>query len=277
MLADPRTPNAEAVLASLDEGIKYAFSETDAARAWARLCTPEDVVALKINCISGLMYSHPVVVGAIVQRLQDIGVPAQNIVVWDRTSGEMARCGYDISREGAGVRYYGTDGAYDEWVQHRSVATRLSKVLTQTAQVLINVPVLKDHGGAGVTLAMKNHYGSVANPGDLHGDWCNQAAELSDVPRIRSMTRLIVADCTRALFDGGPGGRPETIWPAQALLVSTNPVAADAIGLEMLDAKRAEEGLDPLRPRAKHVATAAQIGLGPNNRADMSVLEITAG
>lgn len=277
ILADPLTPKTEAVLACLDEGIKHAFSEGDAARAWARVCTPEDVVALKINCISGLMYSHPVVVGAIVQRLQDIGVPAQNIIVWDRTSGEMARCGYEISREGGGVRYYGTDGAYDEWVQHRAVSTRLSKIISQTAQVLINVPVLKDHGGAGVTLAMKNHYGSVANPGDLHGDWCNQAAELSDVPRIRSMTRLIIADCTRALFDGGPGGRPDTVWQPEALLISTNPVATDAIGLEMMDAKRAEEGREPLRPRAKHVATAAEIGLGPNNRAEMSVLETAVG
>jgi uncharacterized protein (DUF362 family) len=274
MLSDAYTPSAAAVLASLDEGVKHVFSETDAAKAWAKVCSPDDVVCIKVNCISQLIYSHPVVVGAIVERLQDIGVKGENIIVWDRTSGELARSGYQIRREGSGVRCYGTDGAYDEWLQHRGVSTRLSRIITQQATAMINVPILKDHGGAGITLAMKNHYGSIANPSDMHADHCNPAcAYISDIPAIRDKTRLVVVDATRALFDGGPGGRPEAIWPAKTLIVSTNPVAADAIGLEILDSKRAEGGLEPVRPRAKHIATAAQIGLGPNNRGGMSVLE----
>ncbi|MCD6352015.1 MAG: DUF362 domain-containing protein, partial [Armatimonadetes bacterium] len=278
MLADPHTPSSQAVLDSLDTAIKYVFGEEDAAKAWAHVCGPDDTVAIKVNCISRLIFSHPVVVAAIVQRLQDLGVPAEKIIIWDRSTGELARSGYEIRREGKGVRCYGTDGAYDEWLQHRSISTRLSKILTQTATVLINVPILKDHGGAGVTLAMKNHYGSVANPGDLHANNCDPAiAHLSDVPVIRTKTRLVVLDATKGLYNGGPGGRPEAIWPAQTLIVSANPVATDAIGLEMIDAKRAEHGMGPVRPRAKHVATAAQIGLGPNNRADMSVLETTVG
>lgn len=278
MLADPRTPNYQAVLVTLDAAVKHVFGETDAAAAWAKVCTADDVVGIKVNCISKLISSHPVVVRAIVQRLKDLGVPEHNIIIWDRSSGELARAGYEIRREGTGVRCYGTDGAYDDWMQHRSISIRLSKILSQTITVLINVPVLKDHGGAGVTLSMKNHYGSVSNPNQLHAGHCDPGIpHLNDVPAIKDKTRLVVVDATRGLFNGGPRGRPEAIWPTQTLIVSTNPVAADAIGLEIIDAKRAQEGLPSVRPRASHVATAASIGLGPNDRAAMNVLETEVG
>jgi len=53
--------------------------------------------------------------------------------------------------------------------------------------------VLKDHGTAGVTLSMKNHYGSVDNPGSLHGGQCDPyIPELNNVPDIKDKTRLIV-------------------------------------------------------------------------------------
>ena len=45
----------------------------------------------------------------------------------------------------------------------------LSSILTKMCTYLINVPVLKDHSIAGVTLSMKNHYGTIDNPGSLHG------------------------------------------------------------------------------------------------------------
>lgn len=278
MLADAITPDLAAVLATLDEGVKYIFGESDAARAWARVCGSQDVVALKVNCISGLMYSHPIVVQAITQRLQEIGVPGENIIVWDRTSGELSRAGYKIRREGVGVWCYGTDGAYDEWIQHRSVSTRLSKILSQIATVLINVPILKDHGGAGVTVAMKNHYGSISNPGAMHSSYCNPAcAHINDIPAIRDKTRLVVVDATRALFRNGPGGSPDAVWLAQTLIISQNPVATDTLGMRMIDAKRAEQGMELTEPHAGYIVTAAQIGLGPNNPADMSVLETAVG
>jgi uncharacterized protein (DUF362 family) len=278
MLADPTTPRREAVLAALDAGLCHVFGEKDPAQAWRKVCTPTDVVAIKVNCISGLIYSHPVLAQAIAQRLTDIGVPAENIIIWDRTSGELARSGYQINRDGPGVRCYGTDGAYDDWLAHRSIRTRLSKIITQAASVIINVPVLKHHGSSGVTLAMKNHYGSIANPGDLHANNCDPGIpELNDIPAIREKTRLIVVDAVRGLFDGGPGGRPDQVWPAQTLIISANPVAADALGLEIIDAARRQRGLPSLASQAHHIATAAQLGLGPNQRAGMNVLELELG
>jgi hypothetical protein len=55
--------------------------------------------------------------------------------------------------------------------------------------------LLKDHGRAGITASMKNHYGSVDKPGNLHGGQCNPyVAELNNIPEIRDKTRLIMKD-----------------------------------------------------------------------------------
>ncbi len=277
MMADERTPRREAVLAALDAAVKHVFGETDAAKAWAKVAASDDVVAIKVNCISGLIYSHPVVAMAIAQRLMDVGVKAENIIIWDRSNGELARAGYTINVDGPGVRCYGTP-SYDNWIRHRSVNTRLSKIITQTASAIINLAVLKDHGGAGVTLTMKNHYGSISNPGALHANNCDPAIpDLNDIPAIKNKTRLCVIDATRGVYRGGPRGRPDAIWAEQALIVSANPVAADALGLEMLNNKRQQVGLGSLTQKAHHIATAAQIGLGPNDRAQMDVLETAVG
>ncbi|MBC7287724.1 MAG: DUF362 domain-containing protein [Armatimonadetes bacterium] len=277
MMADETTPNREAVLLALDAAVKHVFGEDDARKAWEKVCATDDVVAIKVNCISGLIFSHPVVAMAIAQRLMDIGVPAENIIIWDRSNGELARAGYTINTGGQGVRCYGTP-AYDEWIEHRGIRTRLSKIITQTASAIINLAVLKDHGSSGVTLTMKNHYGSIANPGDLHGNDCDPGIPyLNDIPAIRDKTRLCVIDATRGNYRNGPGGRPDAIWAEQALIVSANPVAADALGLEILDRKRAQVGLGSLAQKAHHIATAAQIGLGPNERSKMNVLETAVG
>ncbi len=272
-----QTVPQDAIFACLDAGMKHVFGVTDPAKAWQQVAKPADVVAIKASCISGLIYTHPVLVAAIVQRLTGVGVVPENIIIYERDSGELSRSGFKMNRDGPGVRCYGTDGAYEDWLQHRDIRIRLTKILTQTATVLINVPIVKNHG-CGITFSMKNHYGTVANPGDLHGGNCNPAcAQLADVPVIQSKTRLIIGDCISGCFDQGPGGRPDTVWPCGALIVTQNMVAADAIGLELIDIERKRRGMSPMTPNAGYILSASQLGLGPNDRAHMDVLETQVG
>src|SRR5208282_4069593 len=78
----------------------------------------------------------------------------------DRANRELDRVGYKLSNTGNGVRILGTDSkeaGYEETISEFGVVkTQLSKLLTRTCDCMINVPVLKDHEIAGVTLAMKN-------------------------------------------------------------------------------------------------------------------------
>ena len=253
----------------LTAGIKALFGVEEPTRAWRKLFKPDDVVGIKINCIAGPNLStHPVVVAAIVSELRKVPIPPENIIIWDRKNRELRRAGYNINVKGPGVRRYGTDAAgYEEKASAKgSFSGRLSKILTRRITALINVPVLKDHGGAGVTIAMKNHYGSFHNPGRHHGSLCDPyIADLNSLDEIRAKTRLVVCDATRALCNGGPGYKPAFAWRYSGLLLSTDPVALDTVGTKIINERRAEAGLPVLAEAGRHprqLASAAERGLG---------------
>jgi len=63
----------------------------------------------------------------------------------------------------------------------------------------------------------------------------------------------------------------------RSLIVSTNPVAADAVGRDLIDQQRRRNGLPSIRDRAHHIETAAAWGLGPNKAPGISVIRLEAG
>ena len=167
----------------------------------------------------------------------------------------------------------GTDGDYGPVTESHSWRGRLSNILRR-ATALINVPILKDHGIAGVTLALKNHLGTCDNPGSLHPNHGNPGiADLNAHPEIAKKTRLVVCDATRAVYNGGPRFRPRFAWAPNMIMVSTDPVALDSFGLEVIDRARKKAGLGSVAPRAGHIGTAQRRGLG---MADLSRVRIVA-
>jgi uncharacterized protein (DUF362 family) len=239
-------------------------------------------VGLKVNTLGGRgLSSNLQLVEAICERLQEAGTKAGDIVVWDRDSNELEHSGFHLSTGASGVQCFGTDRVdYEpELVTHGSVGSRLSRILTQRCNVLINVPVLKDHDGAGVTIAMKNMYGVIHNPNKYHPNGCNPyIADLNMLPEIRSRMRLTICDATTAQYEGGPAFKPEYSWRHNALIVSQDPVALDYTGWQIIERKRAEKGLKTLQAegRAPHyIATAADAGhqLGTNDPSRITVAE----
>ena len=155
----------------------------------------------------------------------------------------------------------------------------MSKILTQKITALINIPFLKDHGVAGVTCAMKNHYGSIRNPGDYHGNNCDPfIAEVNSIPAIKNKTRLIICDALKPLANGGPNFNSEFVWEHRSIHIGADPVAFDFLGWQVIDARRQEIGLPTLadagRP-PKWLATAASMGLGTNDPARMEIIRKT--
>jgi len=270
----------QAVAELLDHSLT-ALTELDTPQqAWSRLFQPNDVVAIKVNCLAGLpLASHPEVVDAIVAGLRSAGVPEGNIIIFDRISRELIKCGFQIKGPGEGVQCYGTDvvGYDDEPTVVMSVGSCFSRVISEQATAIINVPVLKDHDLAGLTGALKNHYGSIHNPNKLHLEHCwPYIADLNCAPQIRNKHRLVVFDALYACYEGGPGYKPETTVQYGALMAATDPVAADAVALDLLEQLRAAYKLPPImsEERApKWIATAAdkQHGLGV---ADLKAIEL---
>jgi uncharacterized protein (DUF362 family) len=245
----------------VDAAVAASVGAPNAAEAYKLLFKPDDAVAIKVNSAGGIRLStRPHVVRAIVDGLKRAGLKESSLIIFDRSDGELAAAGFHISDSGDGPRCYGTDhegiGCGETEYEEGKVKARISKIITDRCSALINVPILKDHGGSGVTLAMKNHYGSI---------------------QIRSKTRLIVMDAIYCCYDGGPIYTPGRQWYDNSIWASTDPVATDRIGAEVIDGKRKEQGLRSLadtgRP-AKHIDTAGAMGLGVADKERISVQDL---
>jgi len=223
-------------------------------------------------------------VEAVVGGLRQAGVPEGRIIVWDKDDADLKRAGYPIQR-GRGVAVYGTIGGryspgYEEEIRFAGehVGSCFSRILTEQVTALVNVPVLKDHDIAGVTLGLKNWFGAIHNPNKYHDNLCDPyIAELSTHPTIRDTLRLVVMDATTLQYDGGPSARPESALAFGGLLVACDPVAADAYGVSLIEAERRRAGLPGLaevgRP-PRHVSTAGRLGVGSDDLSHIEVVNI---
>lgn len=253
--------------------------------AWTKLLSPskDDVIGIKISCIGGRNCSTSrTLVNEIIQSLKSIGVAEQNIIVWDRRNDELEKCGFTINNTTSGVRCYATlptTGFSEKAFTVSGTDLSFSKILSEQISILINVPILKDHGAAGMTAALKNHYGSFNNPWKFHGNYCSPyVAEINALPPIREKTRLILCDAFRPLCHGGPSDRPQYRWNYGGVLAATDPVALDAIGWRIIEEQRQAIGLRPLAAEGrepKYIQDAAQLKLGVADPAQIAVLTET--
>jgi uncharacterized protein (DUF362 family) len=277
------TVDPQRMLALADRAMQALFDRDRPVDAWRKLVRPGETVSLKVNSLGGRGISTNIhLVEAICERLQEAGVKASNIVVWDRDSDEMERAGFHLAIGGDRVQCYGTDrvGYEQNLSAWGSVGSCLSKILTRNCSILINVPVLKDHDGAGVTIALKNMYGVIHNPNKYHPDGCNPfVADVNMLPEIRSRMRLTICDASTAMYEGGPGFKPEHSWNCNVLLASTDPVALDYTGWQIIERKRAEKGWKTLEAEERaprYIATAAdgEHRLGTNDPKKISLIEV---
>jgi uncharacterized protein (DUF362 family) len=268
------------LLSLLDQAMQHLFQTTDPFLAWARIVRRGQRVALKVNTLGGRgLSTHPALVEAVCSRLLAAGIAARDIVVFDRDTQELARAGFRIAAGGNGVQCYGSDrvGFTEDLFTFGSVGSRLSRILTERCDVLINLPVLKDHDGAGVSLALKNMYGVIHNPNKYHPNGCDPyIADLNMLPELRARLRLHICDATTACYEGGPAFKPEFTWRPNALIVSQDPVALDTVGWQAIERKRAEKGLKTLEAvqrLPRYLATAAdsehRLGMHDLRRIDL--------
>ena len=273
------------MLGLLDRAMQSFYGTADAMSSWKKLVRPGQVVGLKVNTIAGPGLSTNVTFAqAICERLQQSGIKPGNIIIWDRTNRELDHAGFRLSSDPNKVRVIGTDssgyGYEDAHEKFGSVSCPLSKILTRTCDVVINLPLLKDHSGAGVTLSMKNMYGVIRNPNDCHANGCNPGvADVNSLPGIRSKVIFTIADLTTVGYEGGPGFRPDYAWKHNGVMVARDPVAIDYTGWRIIERKRAEKGLKTLEAAGRvprYIATAAdaQHRLGTDDPRSISVVEL---
>jgi uncharacterized protein (DUF362 family) len=263
----------------LDRAMQASFDCDSPLEAWKKVVRPGEVVGLKVNCLGGRgIATHTELVEAITERLRQAGIT--QIVIWDRQNSDLERARFKIVERGAGLRCFGNDvlGFEENLATFGKAGSLLCRTLTQVCDAVINLPVLKDHGIAGVTMALKSFFGAIHNPNKYHLDVGDPyVADVYMLPPIRQKVRLTICDAIAPQYEGGPSYMPQWSWPHNGLLVARDPVALDYTGWQIIERKRAEKGMKSLaamRREPKYIATAERHGIGTNDPRRIEVQEI---
>jgi hypothetical protein len=318
----------DAVRDMVGRGMMDLTGAPDPTAAWRSFFEPGDVVGVKVNPVGApLAISSHELVHEVAAGLRAAGVRPEDIVIFDRYRAQFIRAGY-LKNLPEGVRWDASVEDYDDVqlaiegydpdayremdlvsvgrhdpADPRARRSHLSLIVSRKVQKIINLPVLKDHGSAGVTLALKNmSHGFVNNVARSHASASTNACNtfipaICSMPQIRSKVVLHILDGLRGIFEGGPSGRMNTVFDHHALYFATDPVAMDRIGWEIIDAKRASKALPPVAesrwqpPRndeehrrnsfrqPEHIELSAALGLGvfDRERIDFRKLDLSAG
>jgi len=271
------------LLQLLDRAVQGVSDANSPIEAWKKIVKPGEVVGLKVNCLAGRGASTSVVlVDAVCERLQQAGIRAGDIVVWDRLNSDLESAGFRPSSRAGRIRYIGNDeaGYENDLAAFGEAGSLLSTTLTRTCNAVINLPILKDHGIVGVTMALKNFFGAIHNPNKYHSNGGDPyVADVYMLPPIRQKVRLTICDAIAPQYEGGPSFMPHWSWPFHGLIASRDPVALDYTGWQIIEGKRAEKGLPTLRSLRRepvYIARAAdaQHRIGTNDPGLIDRMEI---
>ena len=296
------TASPSVVAAMLSAGIRALTGASNDRDAWAHFISPRDVVGLKVNC-SGApkINSNPELVAAIISNLMALDIPAQNIYIYDRFENQLRMVNFR-PHVPAGVQIAGAEDrrgsilGYDPYTYvevdffgEDDTRSNLIRLVSEKFTKVINVPTMKEHRAAGVTGCLKNlGYGNFSNVARSHRwektNTYSFIGTLDSVSTLRSKTVLNIADGLRSLWQGGPFLQDERFlfFPKQ-ILVGTDPVAMDHYLIDLIEARRRQEGAPSLFDRSRshlrhgpeldpnfnsfirepgHVEYASQLGLG---------------
>jgi len=262
---DGQRVDATRVNELLAKALKRLTDEESLVAALGRFVRSGDRVGIKHSVM--MTPVHEELLWALWEALEAVGVPAASVITWDRDQGHR---GYRAG-EPAAV-------SYD--------ADHVATICSEFATVLLNVPGLKSHWVAGLGACLKNWAGAVSGldirdqnntPWPIHGDSCADIGMLQAHPSIQGKLRLCVVDALRPLCHGGPQVNPQYLWNYGGIIVGTDAVAVDRVGLDIIQKRRNEvRGEEwPLSPPPKHIATAAaKYHLGEANLDRIEVVEV---
>ena len=214
-------PNPETIQHMLDDGVRTLLEIADTPDAWHHLIKPDDIVGIKTN-VWAYLPTPKELEEAIARRVIDSGVSKDRI----RLDARGAR---------------------------KSLAG---------CTALINARPLRTHHWSGIGGCLKNYIMFVRFPFRYHSNACADLGHIWTLPIVKGKTRLNVLVVLRPLFHGrGPHHYdPQYVWDYKGLLISSDPVALDAVGVQLLSAKRRDYfGEDPPFPKRTHHVTYADV------------------
>jgi hypothetical protein len=274
---DQRDP--EVMAGMVNKGLLAYTGEKTPADAWRQFFQPGMRVGLKVNLLGRpRIYTARELTDAMTAGALLAGVKPADIVVWDRHGSHFGPTVYKPGPGTLGERIQ-VGGRYDSQNALRASGglAPIDTIVTQETDVTVNLPVLKDHSGAGVTLSLKNiAFGCYDHHDGAHGGDCDPFIGEAYAHFVKT-TRvpLIVLDATLACFDGGPAPHDAgSLWRENAIYVATDPVALDVVCRRVIMDKRVAVGRSDKTRQCHHIETAAEKGLGVGDPARIDLVTV---
>jgi len=212
--------------------------------------------------------TNPLLIKRIVQHCYQAG--AKEVLVFDNTCDTWTKCYKD-----SGIEKYvksargkmvpgNTEGYYQEIELARGKRLKKVKVheLVLDSDVFINVPILKSHDAAKLTISMKNLMGVIWDRRYWHRNDLNQC--IADYATYSRKPDLVVVDAYNVMMKNGPRGVSKSdVVKMKAQIVTTDMVAADAAAAKIF-------GVDPASIRYIRLAHEMHAG-----NIDLSKLNIS--
>jgi uncharacterized protein (DUF362 family) len=185
--------------------------------------------------------TNPKLISALVKHCLKAG--AQKVTVFDHTCDNWQKCytssGIEAAVKAAGgtivpandERYYNSEIALPQGVTLKKA--KIHEAMAD-ADIWFNVPVLKNHGGAKLSCAMKNYMGIVWDRRIFHQNDLQQC--IADVCTWTKKPALNIVDAYRIMHQNGPQGKSAAdVATVKSLIASTDIVAADTAALRFFN------------------------------------------
>jgi hypothetical protein len=296
-------PDENVVQTMVNLAITNFTGKATAVEAWRSLVSTQDVVGIKVFSAAGeLSGTRPIVVAAVIHGLLDAGLPATNIIIWDKHADDLRAAGFFKLAAQLGVRvagavetgydptnFYNPDNAVvgnllygdlefgkkGEGVGRKSFVSML--VSRQITKIISIAPLLNENeiGACGQLYSLA--LGGVDNTFRFESDADRLAVAVPEIYALPALGDRVALDITDALigqYEGSSRGLLQYSFVLDQLWFSRDPVALDTLAIKELEHERRALDAPEFKPNLELYANAALLQLGVNDTNKIRVEKI---
>ena len=218
--------------------------------------------------------TNPLLVAALVKQCKAAG--AKEVLVFDHTCNNWQKCYENSGIEAAVIAAGGRMVPGNDESMYRTVelpkgvnlkSTKIHEAILD-CDVWFNMPILKHHGGAKMSITMKNLMGIVWDRRFFHGNDLHQC--IADIATYTKRPALNFVDAYRVLKSNGPQGKSESdAATLKSLLVSKDYVAVDTAAIKLFAQVRPTDLKD-----VRYIELAEQQKVGTQNIEKLNVKKV---
>ena len=292
------TPNPEAIHRLFDRALIRYSGKPDIAAAWRTVVKTQDVVGIKVFSRPGANSgTRSPVVAAMVEGLLAAGLPATNIIIWDKSMTDLKAAGYLELGTKYGVRIESAvQAGYDDKISYTNPVTKtlvwgdhefgkagegvgrrsfVSNLVTKEITKIICVSPLLNHNVMGIMGCLASvALGSVDNTirfEDSLDRLSTAVPEIYAMPQLGDRVALNIMDALICQYEGEQQSLLHYSTELNQIWISTDPVALDVIGVQELKRQRDLAGVSSPRSPIDLFQNATLLEIGTSDIRNLAI------